>query len=312
LLEQHLLEQASLEAVPSKVAVLSDILELPEKHRRKRPFDANKRDDARVKQAFRSAVKRVGEIICPGEGAYLLSTLKSYERPQRSERFQHLLQDNVRVLLVTTNEIAFKIALGTLCSSMTHEELNQLLTVALQLTDDSGNYKLAPRLGRWRKRLAKHQEPMGRHMFTAGRKLYAFWREEGMFPKRFIKCRVNEDKIYNLCKLMFTYFSKGWRPSVSRPRLVGNAVICYPYYLRNADIVQMERMIYADNSTQSNILAGRKALRLITYLITEPMATKECLSYFYTRFMMTCSTMYVDLLTQLRQRIMEEPKLNGM
>jgi hypothetical protein len=220
---------------------------------------------------------------------------------------QRMLNDHARILLTTHDASIFKLSLGTLCSSLSLVKVNTLLTTSLSLMDQDGRMLIQPRLEKWRVRLNAGKAPMGKRMFIAGGRLWDFVVANGKYPTRVFKCRVPESNIMNLCAAMCNVCSVGWRPSVFRPRIVGNRVVQFPYYVRNVDIEQLQHLVYAGGRHAT--LAGRGTLRRIAYYITEPMVSKECLSYYFTRFIATCAVMYTDLLKKLQQRVRVSPIL---
>ncbi len=76
------------------------------------------------------------------------------------------------------------------------------------------------------------------------------------------------------------------------------------------DVTDLESAIYNGHRAGTS-LAGRDVLRRIAYYITEPMAAKECLSYYYTRFIACCQYMYRDLIQGLSERAVRSLIGNG-
>jgi hypothetical protein len=126
-------------------------LDVPARSRRNKPFPANKRDDLRVIQAYRSVCICAGNIMCSGEGEYLLGRVDGKNQKKIPHpKMEIFILDNAKVFLTTTNHDVFKSAFSAVCAICTRSELNALLHTLLQErnSNDNGKYVIEPRLQR--------------------------------------------------------------------------------------------------------------------------------------------------------------------
>ena len=224
-------------------------LDVPARSRRNKPFPANKRDDLRVIQAYRSVCICAGNIMCSGEGEYLLGRVDGKNQKKIPHpKMEIFILDNAKVFLTTTNHDVFKSAFSAVCAICTRSELNALLHTLLQErnSNDNGKYVIEPRLQRWRQRVLLRLDAIGKRQFQSSKLLYAYWRKNGEYPRRTIKCRVQECAVMNLCVAIYNACNLGWRPSAFRTRLVGNKVMSFPYFVRDCDTRDLEKRVYKD------------------------------------------------------------------
>ena len=89
-----------------------------------------------------------------------------------------------------------------------------------------------PRLKRICQRRDEGKPIFGRALFAAGRELHRYWAEHGIWPVHRTKCRLDQEKVMLLAVWMYQLCSQGWRPGDMRPRIVGNEIVKFPYFLR--------------------------------------------------------------------------------
>ena len=256
-------------------------------------------------EAFKSAAVLLGDVMCPGAGKHLLARALGRGKnrtPSVPPKFTRLQRDHATSFLVTGNTGIWKMSLATLCSTMTHAEMDALLVRVLSEKHEDGSFKCHPRLRRYRDRMAAGRGPIGDTQFKAGRKLYKHWSTHSEWPVKQLKCRVPEQQVMAVCVWIWDACSRGWRPNDTRARVVGNKVIRFSYFLRDTTKQVLENAFAVDTS-----VIGRKVLRLLLRWLTAELGTKECCSYFYTRFISCCLKMHTDVLEGFKSRALQAP-----
>ena len=308
--KQHLRQESSTSnasvAVDDNFTLLHSMVSVGKRNARVKPWPASKRDSPVVLHAYKQVCVGVGSILCKGEGNHLLKLACKPKPPpvfEANSREGRMFKNMAKLWLTTENAVTWKMCHAQLCTGLTLAAANACLRIILTEEDDAGNFVVRPRLARIRARRDADKPPMGRQLFAVRRHLHAYWCENnGRLPSCRPKCRIDRDKVMTMAAWIYRTCGHGWRPGMTRSRVVGNVVTKYPYYLRDMGGAKLEAayynersQIYAANPSKTD--PGRGTLRLLLHYLTAPMTLKECLSSYYVRFIFYCKKMYTDLLT---------------
>ena len=161
------------------------------RYRRKRPYTEEEKDVPLLAELYRVAVRRLGDILCPGKGSYLAA--KEAKLQPITTAQTKFSESIARSFLTSTDRQVWKLSLVQLTQLHSLEEANSVLR-SVQAKDPS----LIPRLKAWNVAIRsdedKGKDIIGHYQWTAGRAMAKEYLKTGRFPKVDMKCRISRDK----------------------------------------------------------------------------------------------------------------------